>query len=396
MNYLTGPLTRVQIPALNQLAGASLGAAAPAHPPGMQETLRPAPAPAGAPAPAAASTPAEPELEGSETRPMVPAGVAEYFLPHNLTLSQAARAEGRELPADAVPQGVLYRPALLAQAEIRFFQRKYNLDHELRRSALVLEPDRRGAVRWDEFLVRPVDPRSLERTPAPQARFAPLDAPLSDARSLKSLERDFADWGYRATEAIVRANEALKVFAGPEVSPAEFRELCAEAARAARDKEVEKVSTSFEKKIDALEKKLAREERELSEDEAELSQRKMEEMGTHLENVAGLFGLGRKRRMTTSLSKRRMTAQAKADVEESEEAIEEFKEEIEELEAEARQVLEEINDRWGEVANEVAEIKVTPYKKDVLVEVFGVAWLPHLLVEAGGRVLELPGFGEAE
>ncbi len=390
MNYLTGPLTRVQIPALNALAGAALQAVSPSQVP-----QRPQAGQAAAPAPAAAPEPAEPELEGSETRPAIPGGVAEYFLPHNLTLSQAARSDGRELPADAVPQGLLYRPALLAQAEIRFFQRKYNLDHELRRTALVLEPDRRGSVRWDDFLVRPIDPRSLERAPAPQARFAALEAPFSDARTLKSLENDFADWGYRATEATVRANETLKVYAGPEVSAAEFREMCAEAAREARDKEIKKISASFEKKIDALEKKLAREERELAEDEAELSQRKMEEMGTHLENVAGLFGLGRKRRMTTSLSKRRMTAQAKADVEESRDAIEEFEEDIQELEAEAQEVLQEINDRWGEVANEVSEIKVTPYKKDVLVDTFGVAWLPYLLVEAGGRLLELPGFGEA-
>ncbi len=88
-----------------------------------------------------------------------------------------------------------------------------------------------------------------------------------------------------------------------------------------------------------------------------------------------------------------MTSQAKADVKESLEAIEEFKEEIEELEAQAKETVDEINDRWAGIANEVTEIPVTPYKKDVLVELFGVAWFPYHVVEAEGRFLELPGFG---
>ncbi len=163
--------------------------------------------------------------------------------------------------------------------------------------------------------------------------------------------------------------------------------------RRRQEADIKKAADAFEKKIDALEKKLTREERELSQDESEYSQRKMEEMGTHLENVASLFGLGRKRRVTTSLSKRRMTEQAKADMEESEETIEEYKKDLVELEAEARATIEEIKERWEAISGEITTIPVTPYKKDVLVELFGVGWFPYHVVEIEGRVLELPGFG---
>ncbi len=399
MNYLTGPLTRVQIPALNQMAGAGVG--------GLPAAGAPPPAPAGGtPSPAAVSLGAgaavqaaaagrEPEKEvpGSPTRPAIPAGVQEHYLPLSLTLSQAARADGRELPAGTRRVGLVYRPVLLAQAEVRFLQRKYNLDYEMRRTAIVSEPDRRGAVRWDDYLTEPVETRALDRGPAPEANFAALDIPFSDAKIMRSMESDFQDWGYRTFEVNVWAHEVLKVFAGPETAEDAFRKLCLSAAREMMEAEVKKAADSFEKKIDALEKKLAREERELSQDEAEFSQRKMEEMGTHLENVASLFGLGSKRRMTTSLSKRRMTEQAKADVEESEEAIEEYKKNIADLEAEAKEAIEEISDRWEAVAEEITTIPVTPYKKDVLVELFGVGWFPYHVVEIEGRVLELPGFG---
>jgi hypothetical protein len=391
MNYLTGPLTRIQIPALNQLAGAGIVAAPP--PAGVQS---PAAAAVGAgptaPPPVLAEQ-LEAEMPGSVTRPAIPAGVQEHYLPQNLTLSQAAQADRRELPAGTRRVGLVYRPVLLAQAEVRFLQRKYNLDYELRRMVMVSEPDRRGAVRWDDYLTEPLETRALDRGPAPEANFASVDAPFSDAKIMRSMESDFQDWGYRTFEVKVWANETLKVYAGPEISEDAFTEMSVEAAKEKQEADLKKAADAFEKKIDALEKKLTREERELSQDESEYSQRKMEEMGTHLENVASLFGLGRKRRVTTSLSKRRMTEQAKADMEESEETIEEYKKDLAELEAEARATIEEIKERWEAISGEITTIPVTPYKKDVLVELFGVGWFPYHVVEIEGRVLELPGFG---
>jgi chromosome segregation ATPase len=192
-----------------------------------------------------------------------------------------------------------------------------------------------------------------------------------------------------------KANESLKVFAGPDVSQAEFIRACAETARQGRDAEIEKKSAQFDRRLKVLEDKLAREERELREDEAELSHRKMEEMGTHAENVLGLFGGSRNtRRLSSSLSKRRMTEQAKAEVEESLDAIDQFKKEIQALERERQAVVDEINSRWGNVVNDTSEVTVAPKKTDIFVELFGVAWMPYYLVESGGGTLELPAFGQ--
>jgi hypothetical protein len=133
----------------------------------------------------------------------------------------------------------------------------------------------------------------------------------------------------------------------------------------------------------------------LREDETELSQRRMEELGTHAENVLGLFG-GRKssRRLSSSLTKRRMTEQAKADVEESEDAIAQYEKDIQALEQERQSAIDEINSRWGDVVNDTSEVTVTPKKTDIYVELFGVAWMPYYLVESAGDTLELPAFGQ--
>jgi hypothetical protein len=87
-----------------------------------------------------------------------------------------------------------------------------------------------------------------------------------------------------------------------------------------------------------------------------------------------------------------MTEQAEADVKESIQAIEEYEKEIKAIQADKEEALEEARERWEEIAGQVSEIQVTPYKKDILVELFGVAWLPHHLVKTGGQRLELEGF----
>lgn len=395
MNYLAGPLTRTRISDLNQLVGIdkpeSTVETFPVSEPPKEEpsSIEFTPIPkTGEPQ---KSAPEPPQL-GSKTRPPVPTGIDEYFLPNNLTLSQAAKSIDRSLPSNAISRGLLYRPVLLAQAEIRFMQRKYNLDHEQTETSLVLEADRRGTARWEDWLTQQIDPKSLDRRQAPEASFDALEAPFNDGRTLRALKTDFTDWAYRNIEVSVRGNEKLKVFAGPEVSQSEFRRMCAEAARTLRNAEVDKVEASYEKKLDRIEDRLQREERELRQDESDLKQRRMEEYGTHAENVLSLFSK-RSRRLTTSLSKRRMTEKAEADVEESLDAIEDFKQEILDLEKELKSAIDDVQAKWAEIVDDMTEIPIRPYKKDVLVDLFGVAWFPYHVVEAEGRTIELPGFG---
>jgi len=384
MNYLAGPLTRSQIPPLNAMAGAVEPSAGPQPVAAQAPSAAPTPS---APAPAAA---------GSVTRPAVPAGSHEYFLTNNLTLSQAFQATGRDYPADFQRKGLIYRPVLLAQAAVRFLNRKYNLDTEIHYAALVTDADRRGRVRWEDYPATTVDPRSLDRQPDPDSTFASLDAPLSDARLLKSMEADFADWVYRSSRISVQANEALKVYAGPDVSPAEFRSLCDEAAREGRDAELKKLSDGHSRKLTTLQDRLTREERKLEQGEAQLSHRKMEELGTHADTLFSLFSTRRpSRKISGSISKRRMTSQAQAKLTESKEVIAELTKQISELRAEQEQELQRVNDRWIQLVDQVSEITITPFKKDILVDLFGIAWFPYHVLQAGDERIELPGFQAA-
>lgn len=396
MNYLTGPLTRTQIPDLNKLAGAVESPAPVTADPqstavyGQAVTASQPQASVGPiPTPSTAET-AAPGF--TSTRPTIPAGIAEYFLPNNLTFTQAFKAAGREFPMEAFSQGLVYRPVILSQASARLYNLKYKLDIDVYKTALVANPDRRGIVRWDNYPSVKIDPSSFDQSPDPQARFAPLDTPLNDVRLINALEKDFVDWAYRSTQVTVRANEDLKLYAGPDVPEGDFHAQCIKATQQACEAEIKKTSASYDTRLRTLNDKLEREQRELRQDKSELSSRKMDELGTGLETVAGFLGFGRKRSISSSLTKRRMAKQAKGNVEESEAAIKDYQEQIAAIEADRATAIQAVNDKWAGVASQIIQIPIAAQKKDILLDFFGVAWMPFHRVKIGEQLEELPGF----
>jgi hypothetical protein len=284
MNFLVGPLTRTQIPALNILVGAAGASFTSSPSPSVGEmrgeteagpaiglgsgvdwqTVPPAApeqqAMAQPSGPLGPSMPPKPvATTGTTTRPAVPSRVDEFFLPLTFSLTEAFSAAGDTPALDAAMAGVLYRPTLLASARVRLQDPRYNLDTEQEMAALVDTLDKRGVSDWGEALYRGPSLKRLEKAPAPQARYDAMPAALTDDKLLESLGRDFADWVYREAKAVVRVNRTLKVTAGPGVSQAEYRTLCAEAARAGRDAEIEKLAP-FERRKRTLENRVEREE----------------------------------------------------------------------------------------------------------------------------------------
>jgi hypothetical protein len=378
MAYLKGPITRTQLRELNLLAGATVSMEVA---PTQFEIAE---------QPATKTVPST--IDGSVTRPSVASGVGEYFLPNNLTVARALKEANRD-PAGISTLGLVYRPAILAQASARILDRKSGLDVVHTLAALVLDPDRRGVVRWENYHHSSIPSEDTDDIPLPDAHYADLDAPLNDLKTMRQMEKDFIDYFYRNAEVKVPSNSTLNLIAQPGTTTAEFRAQCADAAREARDDEIEEVRKKYVKKMKAVQKRLAREQRELDEDQAEHSARKMEEMATHLENVIGIFGGSKsRRRVSTSMTKRRMTSKAKADIEESQEVIDDFKRELEDLEFEMNDAVEEIEDRWAEVAGEIEEAVFRAFKKDIHIDLFGVAWFPYWQVEAGEEGFELPGY----
>lgn len=394
MNYLAGPLTRMQIGALNALANPQ--PAAEVQPAAVPEP-EPEPAPEvntatviAQPAPAGTVAREEALLEiGLDTRPEIPNGLAAYIFPLTMTLAEAAPRQLAPLLPQAQAVGMVYRPVLFAQAHIAFYNRKYNLNLVRQWAVLVRDLPVSEALPWEQFAAEVVDPRVVVAEPRPGARFAPLEGGLADGRVLRSLRTHFGEWLYRNSQLIVRQNEILGVAAGPDVAEADFRQMCAAAAQARAAEESSKAVLPFERKLDTLRKQLAKAEEALAASDQLLADRRSDESMAQAKAVIGLFSKERRRALQ---GKQRLTEKARAEVEKNRQAVSKVQQEMAGVEQEKRRALAEIQQRWAGEASRYEEVALTPYKKDVQMELFGIAWLPYHLVQLEGRIHQLAGW----
>ena len=359
MNYLPGPLTRTQIPAVNALVEAK------AHS-GQKSVLDDKDQKGGSS-----------ESPGKSTPPAIPGSIPVQFLPLDRGLSDAVDELQKIRTGDLGEPSSLYRPVIVGQARVAYLDRSTNISHEATYTVRLDELERKGLVRWEEFLVRPLELRTLSASYQPGASFDSMDDfSALDAKYLKELKADFEDWIYRTQSMTLRINEALNVVAGPNVSDEDFKKMCEKGLEASKEEAVEALEEKYEKKLKTLEDKLRKEEVELDGDMQELKGRRMEEAGKGLENVIGLLA-GRRRSLSTSLTKRRMTAKAKLDVKESEEQIVAIEKEIEGLQAELEAESKALEEQLAGAVNQVIEKPVAPYKKNIFTETFGLVWVPY-------------------
>lgn len=379
MAYLKGPITRTQLADLNQIVGAKFE-------PGATPMAKP-------PVTAAVEGISQPGGERRlEEPPSIPGKLMQFFLPNDVTVSESLKAIGEDAAGVDV-LGLVYKPSVLIQAVVRYIDRKTNLDVTKKVSAIVEELDSQGFVRWDDWRSEAVDSALLDGEGLPEARFEPLVGGFGDASTVGALKTDFADYVYHDAGLELLANEMLDLIAGPGMSETEFMKECERAAEKALEEEIQELHNSYQKKVEKIRDRINKEERELAEDESEFSSRRLEELATHAENILGLFtGSRSRRRVSSSLTKRRMTTKAKADIEESMEIIDDLQKELTELEQDLASETEEIEERWHTIAGQVETTLVMPYKKNIRVELFGIAWIPCWRVQIGQGEQYLPGF----
>ena len=375
MNYLPGPLTRAQIPALNDLVDAqthAVGKPVQEKDEDLKESDR--------------------SKLGQEVQPVVPGSISVHHLPVELTPEKALEAAGKSISGEIKQPAILYRPALTAQARVAFLDRKFGISQEKVYTVCIDEMKRKGLVRWENFLTEPINLDRLTDSPRAEAQYESLDnLAVEDSKYVKSLQSDFEDWIYRTQTVKIRRHEDLEFVAGPSVSESDFKKMLAEAAEAKEEAEIEAIKAKYEEKLDKLEEKLQDELEDLEEDKQELGHRRMEEVGKGLENIMGLFA-GRRRSISTSLTKRRMTSKAKADLEASEKDVKEIEEDMKEMEGELQEELEAVKDHWEDALDNVVEETVSPYKKNIFIELFGLLWIPHYVFKNNGEKIIVPAF----
>jgi hypothetical protein len=335
MDYLAGPLTLTQIPQLNQLAGVAPFKAGTRNKLDALGTAGTATAAAGTGTSAVAG------------KPSLPSGVSEYFLPIE---------KSSEKPT--------YQPALLAQAEVNYYSRTPNVNFT--RSFAVLLPNPGKDPDWENGIIDPVDLRTLPRSPQAGAIFSLLPEHLENNRWWKDRSTEFENWIYETRAAVLYKNRTLNLVSEPEESLIQFKERCRQALAKG-----DTGNPALDRQRDALERKLEKAQLKVKEYENELRQRVLDEGLRGGKMVLDLVFKRRLRSISPSLTKRRMTSKAQAKLDAAKKELLEVEQQLAGLEGS-----EPAGTGARSVVDEIQEIRITPSKRDIVIQAFGLAWKP--------------------
>lgn len=331
------------------------------------------------------------------SKPPVSSNTQEYFLPTIMTSQQAFAAyeqrTGQRVPT-AGQVTLAYKPVLLAQSTVRYQEKKADLYTSRDYGFHIPDLEARGLVHWEEHQAPFYDTRQLGREPFGEASiYQELPLGLQDEKRIKALEKELVDFLYNTAKMIIPHHAKFKLYGNPDGDINQFQAEVYQRAREERDAEIDKLSDRYGGMMDKLEDKLRRKERELSAEQLEIRDRQREQLYTTGEAVLSLFQ-GRTNYTLSRMSRAtRYKRQTEEDITESQEVIAEIEREMFALEQEYEQKLNDVNNKWAQIANSIQEHTITPYKKDIHIMIFGVGWLPHYYVNVGGQPLIVPAVG---
>jgi len=328
----------------------------------------------------------------------IPSAIPQYYLPAQsledaVAAWRAATGNRRARFGEAVE--LAYRPALLAQAVVRYASTKAQLNTDRRFACLVPDPSPDFAPHWRENETAAFAPDSLSRTvPRSVVRRGVVPIALTNVKKLAAWQKDFVAYLYRTADFTLHHNPALKLVSRPGQSYAEFLAECQRVADARMHEEVEAIRARFDRQLDRLEDRLIASQRDLKEDQEQLRAREAENRWTGIENLVG-FMLGRTpyRPMSTSTMRERLVKKTRSEVEQGVETIERLQAQIDGLKREAQALFQASQSKWAGVAQNIQELRITPRRSDILVELFGVGWMPYWQIEVDGVETEIAACG---
>ncbi|MDD7733198.1 MAG: DUF87 domain-containing protein [Firmicutes bacterium] len=365
MSYLAGPLSRPQLALLKEEEGeAELAGPASADPvPGTGLETRSAPV----------ETPA----------PQVPSG-EEDLQAHLPSLDGVDQylVDGGE--------GV-YIPVLYGLGETTYFDR--SVKTEARRETIWSTPLMEGPipVDWSTTAGITARPGDLRKDLPTGARLAPLPAGGVTGKAMKAWAKDLEDYIYRNDRFFLYENKKLSLVSDPEESLSDFQVRADMAFREERDRAVQALRASYEKKIRAAEAKVetARQRLEREEDQAAKARSNtMISVGSAiLDGLLGkkIFGKTTANKAATAARAAGRQREQVSDIDRAQTGLTGREEDLALLEEEMSREIRALQEEWEAKGREVTDLALKPRKADIHLATFLLVWVPQDRVQIAKR-----------
>ena len=339
MSYLAGPMTVSQIPALNDLAGASI----------IQD--------ASSPKSSGKSTSIRKNTEKNSTESeQVPGVIKQYFY-----------------VSDDAKNNATLTPSLIGLAKVRYLRQRPPVDFEKSIISVIKNPDQAGQ-NWKEGTKFSIQESDISDSVRKGFRLDPIPAFMEDSTWWNQQEKDFEHWIYETDTISLRSSKLLGLTAGPEISEAEFKEMCNKAVTKKEEEDLEKITSQYQAKMKTLKDRIARQELKIDKYKDQLTSRRADTALKVGESLLNLVAKGKISGVSSSSTKIRMSSEAKARLKEAETILENYQTDLANLENELSEKKLDVEQKWSDAVNDIDEIRVSPTKKNIRIIQFGLLW----------------------
>jgi len=182
---------------------------------------------------------------------------------------------------------------------------------------------------------------------------------------------------YREQHITLLKNPELKLYSRVGESEEAFLARCDDVAQERADKEAAKLRDKYEAKMDRLRKSFDSAERKVSELETDLAGANQDQL---IDSAGALIGILTGRRSTRSItgsSRSRASRRSKEErLRSAQTKATDVWQDMADLEQDLIEELEEINDRWEDLAAEIEPFEVGLEKDDIQVDNITLVWIP--------------------
>jgi hypothetical protein len=339
LSYLRGPMMRDEL-------RRAIAAAVPAPPPAPDRIPH-----------------AAPDVASTTPRPVLPAGIAEYFLP------------------GGAPTATSYRPVLYGSARVHYTDGRRGVDVTADINAttpLVAGPI---AADWDRAAGTTITPDDLEPAPADaDAAFAPLPSAAMNPKQYAAWADGFEQWVLRARPLQMYSAPSLALHSRPDEPEADFRIRVQQAAHEARDEAIAKLRARYAPKVARAADKLRRAGETVTREEQQAGSQKLQ---TAVSLGATLVGalMGRKAVSLSTLGRATTAARGvgrsmkeKEDVARARERQSEAEVELKAIEAELEREVDDMSVSASGI--KIDTVTIAPKRGSVDVRLVALAWSP--------------------
>jgi hypothetical protein len=363
MSYLRGPLTRNQIRQL--MAPVKSLQAEPA----AAQTAKPF-------SPGSVAVP-EPVSPPVSSRPALPPGIAQYFMPVSVEQPDGDR--------------LFYEPMVLAAGKIFYTDAKSGVAAQQDYSLLARYSGGSTEIDWDNASETELRENDLEKVPyAADVLFGELPPDASSEKNYARWANTFRDWLYRNRKLSLYKSSLFGVVSEPGESERDFRIRLRQSAREKRDALVERIRQKYAGRIATLEERLRRAEQAVEREKEQSGQQKLQ---TAISFGAALLTAltGRKKVSQSSLGRAATTARSAGrifkegkDVERASENVEELRRRLADLQQLFEEETDQITASTDPLTETLEEHTIRPKKTNISASSVSLVWMPYWQNPKGG------------